>query len=87
MNMTLPLKNQNLNQGQKVIVVDDEELNLDLLEIYLTQAGYMVDCFDSPVEGLKALKEGHSEYCAILLDRMMPEMNGIEFIREYNKVS
>lgn len=45
----------------------------------LTMAGYTVEVAEDGKEGLKKCKRGH--YDLILLDLMMPEIDGVEFLR------
>ncbi len=63
----------------KVLAVDDEEFNLDLLTIHLSGAGYEVI---EARDGLTALEklEAHPGVEAIVLDRMMPKMDGMAFL-------
>lgn len=63
----------------EILVVDDEKDIADLLEIYLTSAGYAVHKANNAYDGLTILKE-HDIKLA-LLDIMMPDMNGIEMCR------
>lgn len=60
----------------KILVVDDEPINLVLLEAFLTQEGYSVIKASSGNEGIeRAMSENPS---IILLDVMMPDMTGYE---------
>jgi signal transduction histidine kinase len=61
---------------KKILVVDDEPINFDVVEGLLMMEGYQLSYASN---GLKALKRLDSEQPdLILLDVMMPEMNGIE---------
>lgn len=65
-------------KGQ-VLVVDDEELNRDLLRDLLESDGYRVDEADSGEPALSLALDKRPD--AILLDVMMPGMNGFEVCR------
>jgi DNA-binding response OmpR family regulator len=68
-----------------VVLVDDDPINLAMLEAGLQCAGFNTLCFESPVEALAHL-QAHPEGCeAVLLDRIMPEMDGLELLRELKK--
>lgn len=65
--------------NHKVLAVDDEEFNLDIITDYLTEAGYEVI---QAVDGVDALEklEQHKDISVIVLDRMMPRMDGMEVL-------
>ena len=63
----------------KILAVDDEEFNLDIIERHMVKAGYEAVL---AVDGLSALErlEENPDTAAIVLDRMMPVMDGMEFL-------
>ncbi len=65
-----------------LLIVDDQELNRDLLSRRLQRQGHKVDVAVNGREALAMLKS--NKYDLILLDIMMPEMNGYEVL-EYLK--
>lgn len=62
----------------KVLAVDDEEFNLDILVEYLEAESYVVVQATNGQEAWQKLEE-HSDIAVILLDRMMPVMDGMAF--------
>jgi CheY-like chemotaxis protein len=63
--------------NSKILVVDDNQDNLDLIETFLEDDGYEdVTCVYSAAEAFEALAQ--DEYDLIILDVMMPDMDGIE---------
>ncbi len=65
--------------SKKILIVDDDEEIRELLEFDISQSGYYVDTAKDGLEGLnKAL---NNTYDLILLDVMMPKMNGFEVCR------
>ncbi len=60
----------------KILIVDDEQDILDMLSYNLNQAGYETSTAQDGLEGLKKAKEEHPDL--IILDVMMPNMDGIE---------
>ena len=69
-----------MNTSHKILVVDDEEFNLDILTDFLSDAGYAVISARDGEEGLAALKQ-HPDVDVIVLDRMMPNMDGMAMLR------
>ena len=70
-----------------ILVVDDEKEIADLLEIYLISDGFQVLKAYSAKEGLRILEEKKIDL--VLLDVMMPDMDGIAMcrrIRETNNI-
>lgn len=71
----------------RILVVDDEREIADLIEIYLVSDGYRVLKANNAEEGLAILEK--EEVHLVLLDIMMPGMNGLEMckkIRETNNI-
>lgn len=65
----------------KVISIDDNNINLLLVENYAKSLGLQVLNFTNPKEALVySLKHPHD---MVIVDYMMPEMNGLEFIEAY----
>jgi len=62
-----------------VLVVDDDPKSLKLLAVKLTQEGYRVITAQSGKEALEAIKL--EKPGLVLLDIMMPEMDGIEALK------
>ncbi|MCO6460102.1 MAG: response regulator transcription factor [Saprospiraceae bacterium] len=71
------------NMRAKILVVDDEEDIREILGYNLTKEGFSVETASN---GKLALTAAHSFLPdLIILDIMMPEMNGIEFCRQLKK--
>ena len=63
----------------RILIVDDEPDTVGLIEITLKPAGYLLDRAFSGSEALNKIKE--EAYDLILLDVMMPEINGFDVVR------
>src|SRR5579871_3542499 len=63
----------------RLLVVEDEQRMLELLRRGLVEEGYTVVCASDGSEGLRKLSE--SEFDLVILDVMMPKMNGYELAR------
>lgn len=73
--------------AKKVLVVDDEKLIVKGIRFSLEQDGMEVDCAYDGEEALEKAKE--KEYDIILLDIMLPKMDGFEVcqqIRDFSSV-
>ncbi|MGC1504477.1 MAG: response regulator [Sulfitobacter sp.] len=63
----------------RILVVDDDPVILDLLADCLTEdLGYHLHMYDSAESGLEALNTSQEPYDCILLDIMLPGMDGIQ---------
>jgi DNA-binding response OmpR family regulator len=66
--------------SKKILSVDDDALNRDILTEYLTEGGYEVIEADDGDTALRLLEE-IPDIDAIVLDRMMPRLNGMEVLK------
>jgi DNA-binding response OmpR family regulator len=64
-----------------VLVVDDEPIGRETLAENLSYEGYLVVEAESGETAWKLIDEAPDRFDAILLDRMMPDMDGIEILR------
>ena len=74
-------------KDMNILVVDDEKLIVKGLAFSLEQDGNTVDCAFDGEEALSKIREG--KYDIVLLDLMLPKLNGYEVcekVREFSKV-
>ena len=69
----------------KILVVDDEPFNVEILREYLEDNGYHVISADDGDKALDIIESNQHDFDAILLDRMMPNMNGMEVLKTLKK--
>jgi len=69
--------------SKRILLVDDEENTRMALSRLLTREGYIVDTVANGFEALNHLRE--HDVNLIVTDINMPEMDGIEFLRELNR--
>ena len=69
--------------AKRILLVDDEENARIALSRLLTRGGYIVDAVANGFEALNHLRE--HDVNLIVTDINMPEMDGIEFLREVNR--
>lgn len=72
---------------RKILLVDDEEACLVAVKLMLEGAGYKVEAVNSGIKALEMLKNEPENYSLILLDMMMPDINGIDFLKKLSKFS
>lgn len=75
---------QNSSQKQKILIVDDSEINRSILSDIL---GDEYDIFEAAdgVEAIDLIKKYNVEISAVLLDIIMPRKDGFEVLREMNR--
>ena len=71
--------------AKKVLVVDDEKLIVKGIRFSLEQDGMEVDCAYDGEEALRMARE--KEYDIILLDVMLPKLDGFEVCQQLRETS
>lgn len=71
--------------AEKILVIDDEETTVQLLSILLERRGYEVIRAYRAEDGLRQAYRSHPDL--VLLDIMMPEMDGWEVCRRLRELS
>jgi len=73
-------KSQESAGRTRLLIVDDDEKFVRLLHDYLEPFGYQVDAAHDGRQGLAMALDG--EYAAVILDIMLPGLNGLDLLRE-----
>jgi len=68
-----------MNTNNKILIIDDERINLEFFEVMLTRLGFEVSLADNGEVGLQKVIEEHPDL--ILLDNIMPGITGWEITR------
>ena len=68
---------------RKILLVEDDPSLRDVYTTILSTEAYLLDVASNGLEALEFIK--HATYDLILLDLMMPIMNGVGFLQEYSK--
>ena len=64
-----------------ILIVDDESANLDIIDKILQQSNHKTFTAESGEEALKILKKESAKIDLILLDLIMPEVNGMDLLK------
>jgi DNA-binding response OmpR family regulator len=72
--VTDPLSHQ--DRKKKILFVDNELDMTTMLKMALERVGFLIDTFNDPLLALKSFKP--NSYDLVMLDVMMPKMNGFE---------
>lgn len=72
---------------EHVLVVDDEQLNLFIIEEFLAQEDIELALHSDPLAAWESLKAPDSQFSLVVLDRMMPSLDGMEFLRRMKRES
>ncbi|MGP6146214.1 response regulator transcription factor [Jeotgalibaca sp. A122] len=73
-----------MNTKAKILVVDDEERIRKLLNLYLNKEGYETQEVSDGISALDLMKI--HDYDLVLLDIMLPGIDGIQIIKEIRKI-
>jgi DNA-binding response OmpR family regulator len=68
-----------MNTRKKILIVDDDSLNVEFFDLMLSKLGFTVEKADDGVEALEKVKRFHPDL--ILLDNIMPKMSGWELTK------
>lgn len=63
-----------------ILVLDDEPLNLEIIGEYLSDTGYRLSFFEDPERAWAALDRNPDAFDLILMDRMMPGLDGLAML-------
>jgi len=69
--------------NMKILSVDDNKTNLLIIESYAKTLTLGIDSFLNPLEALNASNK--YEYDLVIVDYMMPEIDGLEFIKRFRE--
>lgn len=75
-----------MNNGL-ILIADDDKNICELLRLYLEKEGFLVHCVYDGIDAVE--KVSSHEYCVVVLDIMMPKLNGLDtlkLIRQKSKV-
>ena len=65
-------------EGLSVLLVEDNELNMEIAEFIIENEGAIVTCATNGIEAVDIYKKSPGFFDIILMDIMMPEMDGLQ---------
>jgi DNA-binding response OmpR family regulator len=65
--------------SKQILLIEDDMLIRELYSRQLILSGFQTDAFDNGIDGIAAAQKKH--YDLILLDIMMPKMNGLDVLK------
>ena len=72
--------------GERILLVDDEQILANLAAAFLAQAGYRVTKFYDPASAFGAFRSHPHDYDVLLTDLAMPGMTGVDLASEMRAV-
>lgn len=74
-------------KDKRILLVEDNEINMEVAEFYLNAVHVNVDKAWNGLEAVEKVKEQPNQYSLILMDIMMPKMNGDEAAKCIRKIN
>ncbi|MFZ2192814.1 MAG: response regulator [Candidatus Moraniibacteriota bacterium] len=74
-----------MEQKKKIMIVEDDTFVMDIYHTKLAQEGFSVISAGNGIEGLEKLKDDNNIPDLMLLDILMPYMDGLEMLAEIKK--
>lgn len=67
---------------KSIMLVEDNKLNQRLMESSLRRFGFHIDLANNGLEAVELYQANPDKYCLIIMDIMMPVMDGLESTRQ-----
>jgi two-component system response regulator SaeR len=71
-------------KGKNILIVDDDEDLTNLFKTFLEYDGYKVNAFTDPIDALYSFRK--NVYDLVLLDLIMPKMNGMKLFQKLKNI-
>lgn len=69
----------------KILIIDDDPFIVDMYTLKLKEAGFEVDFASDGRKGLEKITESASPYSIVLLDAVLPIMDGFEVLQNLER--
>ena len=74
-----------VTESKKILLIEDEEISRHVIATTLAHAGFQVESCEHGKDGLSLLLNNPKSYGLVILDWMMPVMDGMTFLRELKR--
>ncbi len=74
-----------MEEKPRVLVIDDDDSGRQVLELLLLKAGFITSTVDNGTDGISLVRAG--EVDVVLVDLFLPDINGIEILKEIRQVA
>jgi CheY-like chemotaxis protein len=75
-----------MGSGETILLIDDEESILQMSKVSLEFSGYHVLTANGGLQGLEVCRQNQQRIQAVIVDMMMPEMDGLQTIAGLRKL-
>jgi CheY-like chemotaxis protein len=72
------------HSGRRILLVNDEPVNLEVARMFLEDAGLIVDTAENGIVAVNRARE--TDYALILMDMQMPRLDGVESTRQIRRL-
>ncbi|GAB1483907.1 hypothetical protein MASR2M78_27230 [Treponema sp.] len=79
------VRTEDMEGRKKILIVDDEQINLEFFDVMLSKLGFTVEKAENGVEALEKVRRFSPDL--IILDNIMPKMSGWEVTKTLKKSS
>ena len=73
------------SKAHNILICDDDQLIVNVVALSLDLAGYSVSKSMDGVQGLSMIKQQPGHYDLLIVDHIMPNLDGLGFVRELRK--
>ncbi len=86
-NITKTTEHRAKSKTDHILIIDDDRSLVKLVTMQLEKAGYTVTGMSDPVQAVEEYKLDYRKYDVVLLDMIMPKMNGSEVFQALRRVN
>ncbi|MES0490202.1 MAG: response regulator [Leptospirales bacterium] len=73
-------------QTYDILVVDDDPNSIEIIEEFLSEEPYQITSLNNGKDAIALLQKHPKKFYCVILDRVMPELDGIEVVKKIKRV-